>query len=67
MNLIYENYCSPKQVNIEKISCCGEYPYRIPFSEANGIKQCCGTKTYNSIMMSCCNESTSVVKSIGSC
>ena len=36
-------------------TCCGEYPNRFPFHGQEGMKQCCGTKTYETYgPLQCC-------------
>jgi len=39
-------------------SCCGDYPERFPFKTQGGNRQCCNGRTYNSQMLSCCEDGT---------
>ena len=39
----------------EKI-CCGSYPVRFPFRTMNGERACCGEKTFNTQLLSCCED-----------
>lgn len=36
--------------------CCGSYPPRFPYRTGNGRRDCCGEKTYDTTMFSCCND-----------
>jgi len=42
--------------------CCGSYPERFPFKTLNGDRKCCGTRTYNSLTLKCCDSDSSTVK-----
>lgn len=42
--------------------CCGTYPDRFPFKTLNGDRKCCGTRTYNSLTLKCCDSDNSQVK-----
>jgi hypothetical protein len=43
-------------------ACCGNYPDRFPFKTVGGDRQCCGSRTYNSLTLKCCDASASQVK-----
>ena len=43
-------------------ACCGTYPERFPFKTVGGDRQCCGSRTFNSLTLKCCDASTSTVK-----
>lgn len=34
--------------------CCGQYPYRFTFKPEDGTRACCGQKTYDTQLLSCC-------------
>jgi hypothetical protein len=36
------------------MECCGEYPYRHPYKPEEGLKGCCGDKTYSTRLLTCC-------------
>lgn len=36
------------------MECCGEYPYRHPYKPEEGLKGCCGSKTYSTRLLTCC-------------
>merc|ERR1739848_679087 len=36
--------------------CCGNYPLRYPFKVLDGDRACCGTRTYKTSVLSCCND-----------
>lgn len=40
--------------------CCGQWPVKFAYTPNCDQRQCCGTKTYNSVTLSCCDESNSV-------
>lgn len=42
--------------SVEKL-CCGGYPNRFPFKALGGERACCGGKTYNTQLLSCCVNS----------
>ena len=59
-----------KPIGESKKRCCGDYAddgYRYTFEDMGGYRQCCGTKTYNTQSMQCCNEQISDVKAAGAC
>ena len=35
--------------------CCGLYPPRFPYKPLGGARECCGDKTYQTAIMSCCD------------
>jgi len=39
---------------IEK-ACCGAFPFRFPYKTLGGERQCCGSRTYNSNLLTCCS------------
>jgi len=43
-------------------ACCGNYPDRFPFRTVGGDRKCCGTRTYNSLTLKCCDQESSTVK-----
>jgi len=43
-------------------ACCGNYPDRFPFRTVGGDRKCCGTRTYNSLTLKCCDADSSTVK-----
>lgn len=36
--------------------CCGEYPIRFPFKTLEGDRGCCGQRTYNALVLNCCDN-----------
>lgn len=48
-------------------SCCGDSVYKFPFASAGGKRACCGTRTYDTDIMQCCDQDNSLVKYIGTC
>jgi hypothetical protein len=36
--------------------CCGEYPARYPYRPLEGARGCCGQNTFDSAVMSCCDD-----------
>lgn len=38
--------------------CCGEYPLRFPYHTDGGSRSCCGQKTYDASLLSCCTDNT---------
>jgi len=42
--------------------CCGSYPDRFPYKTAGGDRKCCGSRTYNSLTLKCCDADSSTVK-----
>lgn len=44
--------------------CCGTYPIRRPYNNANGNRQCCGSLSYNADINECCDEDTEVISSV---
>ena len=42
--------------------CCGNYPDRFPFKTIGGDRKCCGTRTFNSLTLKCCDADSSTVK-----
>lgn len=47
-------------------SSCGRYPNRYLFKTMGGERACCGDRTYNTVMMKCCNEDRSIIQSVDS-
>ena len=37
-------------------SCCGNSVYKFPFASAGGKRACCGTRTYDTDIMQCCDQ-----------
>merc|ERR1712178_411844 len=35
-------------------SCCGAYPARFPYKNLDGDRACCGSRTYNTQLLNCC-------------
>ena len=52
-----------KGVNSKEKSCCGQYPGRFPFKTLGGERSCCGTRTYNTMALECCDGEKGVIKS----
>lgn len=50
-----------KQIISDK-SCCGKYPERFPFKTKGGDRSCCGSRTFNTLSLKCCDSETSSVK-----
>jgi len=48
-------------------SCCGDDHYKFPFSSAGGDRACCGTRTYATVYLECCDPATSLIRAKGSC
>lgn len=66
----HANGFDPKEMCLGKVgngesekSCCGEYPKRFPFKTMEGERGCCGTRTYNTFALECCDSEDSSVKS----
>merc|ERR1712048_601116 len=36
-------------------ACCGGYPNRYPFKTLDGDRECCGQRTYQTALLSCCS------------
>jgi len=36
--------------------CCGRYPDRFPYKPKFGVTQCCGWRTYDTRILSCCDD-----------
>ena len=43
-------------VNEKLDSCCGDSVYKFPFASAGGKRACCGTRTYDTDIMQCCDQ-----------
>lgn len=43
-------------------SCCGEYPNRFPFKTLGGDRSCCGSRTFSTLTLNCCDADASQVK-----
>lgn len=39
-----------------ELDCCGNYPRRFTFRHSGSNRSCCNGKTYNSIVLSCCDD-----------
>lgn len=50
---VEENCPTTQGVPSEK-DCCGHYPYRHPYKTYGGQRNCCGMKTYDITVLSCC-------------
>ena len=37
-------------------NCCGAYPLRFPYKNLDGERACCGTRTYNTQLLNCCEN-----------
>jgi len=48
-------------------SCCGDEHYKFPFASNNGRRACCGSRTYDTQVMECCDNQQSIIKFVGSC
>jgi len=43
---------------VEK-QCCGDYPIRFPYNHLRGERECCGGRTYNPFLFTCCDGTIS--------
>ena len=50
----------PQNAHGYELQCCGDYPIRFPYNAINGQRDCCGQKTYNTFMMTCCDGTVTV-------
>lgn len=59
--------CVVNYVNVGAVDreCCGEQPYRAPFSASKGAHGCCGESLFSVNLQECCTDQT--VASIGTC
>merc|ERR1711981_97257 len=48
--------CPTKSGEVSEHSCCGPYPFRHPFKTYSGNRACCGSKTYDSNILTCCPD-----------
>lgn len=48
-------------------SCCGDEIFKFPYASASGKRSCCGTRTYSTELLECCDQSASDIRAIGSC
>lgn len=48
-------------------SCCGDEIFKFPFASSSGKRSCCGTRTYSTDTLECCDQTTSDIRAIGSC
>ena len=48
--------------NLPEKSCCGHYPIRHPYRVDHGNRGCCGSKTYNVNVLTCCDSQHSVLR-----
>jgi len=46
---------SPGLGEVER-SCCGHYPFRRPFKSGGGERACCGMRTFNPNVLTCCTD-----------
>jgi len=37
-------------------ACCGDYPNRYPYKTQNGGRSCCGSTTFNTMLLMCCAD-----------
>jgi len=44
--------------NTGPIQCCGSYPEKTPYFTNNGLRGCCGSQTFNTVIYECCNGDT---------
>jgi len=51
-----DNECPTRPGTASEHSCCGLYPYRHPFKTYGGARSCCGSKTYDNSILSCCAD-----------
>jgi len=57
------NMCQGKKgINSKEKSCCGKYPNRFPFKTLGGERSCCGSRTYNTMALECCDAEVGLVK-----
>ena len=38
------------------VQCCGDWPKRHPYHTRNGMKQCCGQRTFDATFLECCED-----------
>lgn len=48
-------------------ACCGDETFKFPYASNGGLKGCCGTRTYSTELLECCDQATSDIRAIGSC
>lgn len=56
-----ETQCVVKGPSGGDKACCGSYPTRFPYGTKNGLRKCCGNKTYDDSILQCCDAATSSV------
>lgn len=61
--VIKEN-CPIQKSEASAKGCCGEYPDRFAYREADGNRSCCGSSTYNTRKFKCCPGEILKAKSI---
>lgn len=53
--------CPIKTGEYSEKECCGQYPERFPFKTQGGVRGCCGQRTYQSDIYSCCDDKVRMV------
>ena len=48
--------CPSKFGPVSEKSCCGPYPFRYPYKTYGGDRACCGMKTYDANLLTCCDD-----------
>jgi len=48
--------CPTKKGAASEHSCCGYYPERHPYKTYGGTRSCCGKKTYDNSILTCCGD-----------
>jgi hypothetical protein len=48
-------------------SCCGDDIFKFPYASNSGLRNCCGTRTYDTQTLECCDQSESKIRAIGAC
>lgn len=51
-----DSECPTRKGAASDHSCCGLYPFRHPFKTYGGARSCCGSKTYDNSILSCCGD-----------
>lgn len=53
---IVDDNCPTQQGIQSEKSCCGEWPTRHPFKTYDGERGCCGSKTFDKNVLTCCDD-----------
>lgn len=60
----FDAQCPQPVFNLGEKKCCGKYPQRFPYKDDSGDLECCGNRTYNTLLHTCCSEQVQIP---GSC